>query len=98
MGCDIYSFDFKINHISRHIQLPQPPILGPAARLLPPSEQLPPLLIFNIQLPMYPVSRSLPCMFLYHTRGRMWFQERMLVVIIMSPMSIDTWIHLKVTM
>ena len=55
LGCDIYSFDFKINHISRHIQLPAPPILGAAAYGLPPSEQIPPLLVINIQLPMYPV-------------------------------------------
>ncbi|BDA44255.1 probable protein ENHANCED DISEASE RESISTANCE 2 at C-terminar half [Coccomyxa sp. Obi] len=56
LGCDIYSFDFKINHISRHIQLPAPPILGAAAYSLPASEQIPPLLIVNIQLPMYPAS------------------------------------------
>lgn len=55
LGCDIYSFGFKINHISRHIQLPTPPILGAAAYSLPPSEQIPPLLVINIQLPMYPV-------------------------------------------
>jgi hypothetical protein len=56
LGCDIYSFDFKINHIARHIQLPDPPLLGPEARLLPPSQQIPPLLVLNIQLPMYLVS------------------------------------------
>jgi hypothetical protein len=55
LGCDIYSFDFKINHISRHIQLPEPPALGPGARALPPGQQLPPLLVLNIQLPTYSV-------------------------------------------
>ena len=80
LGCDIYSFDFKIAHIARHIQLPEPPALGAQARLLPPSEQVPPLLVLNIQLPMYPVRVSinaiicpyegtdcvLPCIVLQH--------------------------------
>ncbi len=55
LGCDVYSFDFKINHIARHIQLPAPPHLGPGAKSLPDAEQIPPLLVLNIQLPMYPV-------------------------------------------
>ncbi|CAL5218734.1 g448 [Coccomyxa viridis] len=56
LGCDVYSFDFKINHIARHIQLPAPPHLGPGAKSLPDAEQIPPLLVLNIQLPMYPAS------------------------------------------
>ncbi len=59
LGCDVYSFDFKINHIARHIQLPAPPHLGPGAKSLPDAEQIPSLLVLNIQLPMYPV-RPLP--------------------------------------
>ena len=55
LGCDIYSFDFKINHIARHIQLPEAPALGAAARALPLGQQVPPLLVLNIQLPTYPV-------------------------------------------
>ena len=55
LGCDVYSFDFKLNHIARHIQLPSPPHLGPGAKSLPDAEQIPPLLVLNIQLPMYPV-------------------------------------------
>ena len=51
----MYSFEFKINHIARHIRLPDAPVLGPVARALP-LEQRPPLfLVINIQLPMYPV-------------------------------------------
>ena len=60
LGCDVYSFDFKINHIARHIQLPAPPHLGPGAKSLPDAEQIPPLLVLNIQLPMYPVRPYLP--------------------------------------
>lgn len=60
LGCDIYSFDFKINHISRHIQLPEVPSLGPAARALPQGQQVPPLLVLNIQLPTYPVRAPSP--------------------------------------
>ena len=56
LGCDVYSFDFKIAHIARHIQLPAPPLLGPGAKCLSDAEQIPPLLVLNIQLPMYPVS------------------------------------------
>ena len=60
LGCDVYSFDFKINHIARHIQLPAPPHLGPGAKSLPDAEQIPPLLVLNIQLPMYPVRPPAP--------------------------------------
>ncbi|KAK9837141.1 hypothetical protein WJX81_005930 [Elliptochloris bilobata] len=56
LGCDVYSFEFKINHIARHIRLPEPPELGAAALALPPERRLPPLLVINIQLPMYPTS------------------------------------------
>ena len=53
VGVDMYSFDFKLYHIAQHIDLPQPPTLGPAALALPPHQQLPPLLIINLQLPTY---------------------------------------------
>ncbi|KAL4421206.1 hypothetical protein ABPG77_010081 [Micractinium sp. CCAP 211/92] len=53
LGVDIYSFDFKLFHIAQHIQLPEPPQLGPEALALPRDQQLPPLLIINLQLPSY---------------------------------------------
>lgn len=55
LGADIYSFDFKISHIAQHVQLPKPPRLGPGAAELPPGERLPPILVINLQLPMYSV-------------------------------------------
>ena len=57
LNVDVYSFDFKIHHITRHIQLPEEPVVSAAAKELPPDEQLPPLLIINVQLPTYPVSQ-----------------------------------------
>jgi len=39
------------------LQLPAVPTLGPEAQALPRDEQLPPLLIINLQLPWYPVRR-----------------------------------------
>ena len=59
LGCDVYSFEFNINHIARHIRLPDPPVLGPAALARPLERRLPPLLVVNVQLPMYPVGP--PC-------------------------------------
>ncbi|KAK9808688.1 hypothetical protein WJX72_001980 [[Myrmecia] bisecta] len=56
LNVDIYSFDFKLNHIARHVKLPEAPRLGPEALALPPDQQLPPLLIINIQIPTYPAS------------------------------------------
>jgi len=53
---DAYSFDFKIHHAARHVRLPARPALSPAHLALPPHERLPPLLIINLQLPMYPPS------------------------------------------
>lgn len=53
LGVDIYSFDFKLFHIAQHIQLPDPPRLGPEAQALPRDQQLPPLLVINLQLPSY---------------------------------------------
>jgi hypothetical protein len=38
------------------LQLPEAPQPGPAALALPRDQQLPPLLIINLQLPWYPVS------------------------------------------
>ena len=53
---DVYSFDFKLDHIAKHLHLPAAPRLGPAAMELPPEERLPPVLVVNLQLPTYPVS------------------------------------------
>lgn len=55
---DIYSFDQKINHIARHVRLPEAPLLGPGALSGPREEQIPPVLIINVQLPMYSVRLS----------------------------------------
>ncbi len=55
LSADIYSFEFKIFHIAQHVQLPKPPRLGPKALALPPHERLPPILVINMQLPMYSV-------------------------------------------
>ena len=51
----MYSFEFKIFDIAHHVQLPKPPKLGPRALALPPGERLPPILVINLQLPMYGV-------------------------------------------
>lgn len=56
VNVDIYSFDFKLNHIAKHMKLPAAPKLGPAALDMPPGERLPPVLVFNVQLPNYPAS------------------------------------------
>ena len=58
VNVDIYSFDFKLNHIAKHLSLPAAPRLGPGALDMPPEERLPPVLIFNVQLPNYPVSSA----------------------------------------
>lgn len=56
VGVDMYSFDTKIWHIAQAVELPRPPTLGPGALALPPDQRLPPLLIINLLLPMYPPS------------------------------------------
>ncbi|KAL3149993.1 hypothetical protein ABBQ38_013349 [Trebouxia sp. C0009 RCD-2024] len=56
VNVDVYSFDFKLDHIAKHLQLPAAPRLGPAAMELPPEERLPPVLVVNLQLPTYPAS------------------------------------------
>ena len=63
MNVDVYSFDFKLDHIAKHLQLPAAPRLGPAAMELPPEERLPPVLVVNLQLPTYPVSPVRLCCF-----------------------------------
>lgn len=55
LAVDVYSFDFRLAHIAKHVQLPQPPVLGDQSHL-PPKQRLPPLLIINVQLPDYPAS------------------------------------------
>jgi hypothetical protein len=49
IGVDLFSFDFKLSHLARHVELPPPPPLGPAAA----AARVPPLLIINLQLPAY---------------------------------------------
>lgn len=53
IGMDMYSFDFKLYHIAQHVELPPVPRLGPGAEVLPKDQRLPPLLIMNLQLPLY---------------------------------------------
>lgn len=60
VGVDAYSFQQKIYHIAQHIQLPEPPKLGPDLSQLPADKQLPPLLVMNIQLPTHKVPASPP--------------------------------------
>ncbi|KAK9813897.1 hypothetical protein WJX73_003693 [Symbiochloris irregularis] len=52
-GVDIYSFEQKINHIARHVRLPEAPQLGRGATELPENERIPPILVINVQLPIY---------------------------------------------
>ena len=54
-GVDIYSFEQKINHIARHVQLPDAPALGRGATEVPEHERIPPILVINVQLPIYSV-------------------------------------------
>lgn len=60
IGVDCYSFDQKLYHIAEHVQLPDPPKLGRGHAALPPDKQLPPLLVMNIQLPLYKVALIVP--------------------------------------
>jgi len=55
LAMDLYSFDFKLGHIAKHVQLPPAPQLGDLSGV-PREERLPPLLVVNIQLPDYPAS------------------------------------------
>lgn len=57
VGVDAYSFEQKIHHIAQHIQLPEAPKVGPDLAAAPKDNQIPPLLILNIQLPTYKVSQ-----------------------------------------
>lgn len=62
LDVDAYSFDFKLMHIAKHVQLPAPPTL-PSQAHLPREDRLPPLIVVNMQMPDYPVSvcyRSIP--------------------------------------
>lgn len=54
LDVDLYSFDFRLGHIAKHVQLPPLPALGDQSHV-PREQRLPPLLIVNIQLPEYPV-------------------------------------------
>jgi hypothetical protein len=55
LDVDAYSFDFKLSHIAKHVQLPAPPTL-PSQAHLPREDRLPPLIVVNMQMPDYPVS------------------------------------------
>lgn len=57
LDVDAYSFDFKLMHIAKHVQLPAPPTL-PSQAHLPREDRLPPLIVVNMQMPDYPVSVS----------------------------------------
>ena len=56
VAADLYSFDFKISHIAKHVVLPALPVPSAAHAALQPHNRLPPLLVLNIQLPTYPAS------------------------------------------
>lgn len=56
VAVDLYSFDFKINHVAKHVELPPLPAPSEAHAALEPHDRLPPLLVLNIQLPTYPAS------------------------------------------
>ncbi len=62
VNVDIYTFDFKLNHIAKHLKLPAAPRLGPAALDMPQGERLPPVMVVNVQLPAYPVSSAECCL------------------------------------
>ena len=55
IGVDAYEFEKKLYHVAQHVELPPAPKVGAAHSSLPQDQQLPPLLIINIQLPLYPV-------------------------------------------
>ena len=58
VGVDAYQFEKKLYHIAQHVDLPPAPKVGPGHSALPQDQQLPPHLIINIQLPLYPVGFS----------------------------------------
>ena len=58
IAADLYAFDFKLSHIAKHVLLPPAPNV-PDQSHLPADEQIPPLLVVNIQLPGYPVRGTL---------------------------------------
>jgi hypothetical protein len=53
IGCDIFSFETKMDHIAERVALPKAPVLGRKAMELPEEQRLPPLLLINMQLPTY---------------------------------------------
>ena len=55
LGVDIYSFEQKISHIARRVNLPEPPQLGPGYHALQGEQRIPPILVINVQLPTYSV-------------------------------------------
>lgn len=54
VGVDLFSFQHKQTHIAKHVTLPAP---APQRHVSSPETYLPPLLVVNIMLPLYPVSQ-----------------------------------------
>jgi hypothetical protein len=55
LDVDAYSFEFRLSHIAKHVQLPPPPAV-PSQAHLPREDRLPTLLVVNMQMPDYPVT------------------------------------------
>lgn len=53
VGCDSFSFEAKVDHMAKQVQLPEP---SEAALEMSKKLNLPPLLVINLQMPMYPAT------------------------------------------
>jgi hypothetical protein len=53
LGVDMFTFDRKAYHIAQHVELPKVGLENSASGYLLGSHGIPPLLIINLQLPMY---------------------------------------------
>lgn len=53
VGCDSFSFEAKVDHMAEQVQLPEP---SQAALEMSKKLNLPPLLVINLQMPMYPAT------------------------------------------
>ncbi|EFN52720.1 hypothetical protein CHLNCDRAFT_138257 [Chlorella variabilis] len=95
VGVDVYSFDFKLYHIAQHVQLPEVPVVGPAAQALPADQKLPPLLIINMQLPMYgveqPAALALVQRFMHNRRELDGTPTRDRFKLIPRIVNVDEW-------
>jgi hypothetical protein len=56
LAIDLYNTDAKVLHVAKHVQLPPsgPPVMVRSGVPGAPDVALPPLLVFNLQLPSYP--------------------------------------------